>query len=45
LEVTTGSKIWIKEDSRMAIFDALAGAVAYHQCEIGNAGKNDPGSD
>jgi hypothetical protein len=36
-------KIWIKEDSRMAIFDALAGAIAYHTGRLGNAGKDDPG--
>ncbi len=31
-------KIWMKEDSKMAIFDALAGAVAYHECGHGNRG-------
>ncbi len=31
-------KIWEKEDSRMALFDALAGAVAYHEHQLGNSG-------
>jgi hypothetical protein len=30
-------KIWTKEDPRMAIFDALAGSVAYYTTELGNA--------
>lgn len=31
-------KIWEKEDSRMALFDALGGAVAYHKHQFGNGG-------
>jgi hypothetical protein len=29
-------KIWTKEDPKMAIFDALAGGVAYHKAKVGN---------
>jgi hypothetical protein len=38
-------KFWEKEDSKMALFDALAGVVAYHKCRLGSAscGKDDPG--
>lgn len=38
-------KIWVKEDSRMAIFDALAGAVAYHKMQMRNANKENSDSD
>jgi hypothetical protein len=38
-------KIWVKEDSRMAIFDALAGAVAYHKRRFENASKENLDSD
>lgn len=30
------SKFWAKEDSRMALFDALAGAVTYREQQCGN---------
>lgn len=38
-------KIWAKEDSRMAIFDALAGAVAHHKCRLESVGKYNSDSD
>jgi hypothetical protein len=38
-------KIWAKEDSKMSIFDALAGAVAYHKSGLRTAGyQKYPGS-
>lgn len=43
-ELPPERKIWAKENSRMALFDALAAAIAYHQ-QFGNtaSGKR-PGS-
>jgi hypothetical protein len=38
-------KIWAKEDSRMALFDALAGAIAHHKHQFRNtACDKRPGS-